>query len=480
MTGNEDKTIPPESTRPPLSAKSDDQENLGSPSKRSDLSLSDQDLLALTCLEDTDFGDYHLLEEIARGGMGVVYKARQKKLDRLCAVKMILSGRLAGEVEIERFYAEARAAANLNHPGIVPVYEVNEVNGQHFFSMEFVAGRSLQDEIDEGPLEPRRAAKLARQIALAISFAHEHSVIHRDLKPANVLIDKHGDAHITDFGLAKIKTTISDADEQGKALGTPGYMSPEQASGNIEFVDEISDVYSIGAILYCMLTGRPPFGDAPALDVMFQVLEKKPVEPSQINPRITRDIEAITLKCLQKKSELRFPSALDLAEDLTNFLVGKPVSALQTNEHDRWVKWCIREPWLATAVISMMIFGSCVIATAAINPNLISESFQSWTRSIVARGALVGMILTTTGFAIFQTIRSIRDRSGIHFGLIRVVTVIPVGFIGVSVVVALVRVILLLFSSDYDPFAAPVEVNPEEQDLGEAIKNGIRQLGDVK
>lgn len=461
--GNEDKTLPPD-LEPKLVPQIETSVN--------PLTLNNVQTLPVFDLAQPDFGEYTLLEEIARGGMGVVFKAKHKKLERVCALKMILSGQLACGGEIDRFYDEARAAANLKHPGIVPVYEVGEVDGQHFFSMELVRGHSLQDEINYGPIEKKRSAKLARQVALAITYAHAQSVIHRDLKPANVMIDENGDALVTDFGLAKIKSGSDDC-ESGNAVGTPSYMSPEQASGNNDHVDEVSDVYSIGAILYCMLTGGPPFQSASAVDTLLQVLEKDVIAPSQINPDVPKDLEAITMKCLEKNSARRYQTAQELVDDLTRFLEGKPIDARKVNEHDRWVKWCIREPWLSSAVVSMMIFGSCVIATAAINPSLIYEAYDSWARSIVAKCVLLGMMISITGFAVFQIVKTIRDQSGVLFGLIRVLTVIPVSFIGLSIVVALLRLILMLFVTDYDVF-----YNDPEQKLGDALQESLDNLNE--
>jgi eukaryotic-like serine/threonine-protein kinase len=230
------------------------------------------------------FGDYELLEEIARGGMGVVYKARQSTLKRIVALKMILSGQLAGEEAVARFYAEAEAAAKLDHPNIVPIFEIGQHQGQHFFSMTLVEGESLAHKVAAGPLPPREAAQLMKKIAEAIAYAHVEGVVHRDLKPANVLLDKDGEPRVTDFGLAKHAPAAPLAGDSAKAdahftvtgqvLGTPGYMPPEQAAGKADEVGILSDVYSLGAMLYCLLTGRPPFQAANPLDTLLQVLHR--------------------------------------------------------------------------------------------------------------------------------------------------------------------------------------------------------------
>ena len=205
------------------------------------------------------FGDYELLEEIARGGMGVVYKARQISLNRIVALKMILAGQLACDEDVKRFHAEAEAAANLDHGGIVPIYEVGEHDGQHYFSMGYVEGPTLADKLREGPLSPHEAARLTRSVSESVAFAHQHGVIHRDLKPANVLLDPDGHPRVTDFGLAKRVAGDSNLTATGQVLGTPSYMSPEQAAGKTALVGPLSDVYSVGAILYELLTGKPPF-----------------------------------------------------------------------------------------------------------------------------------------------------------------------------------------------------------------------------
>ncbi|MGH7137521.1 MAG: protein kinase domain-containing protein, partial [Pirellulales bacterium] len=229
------------------------------------------------------FGEYELQAEIARGGMGVVFKARQTRLNRTVAVKMILAGELADQDDVRRFLSEAEAAAGLDHPGIVPVYECGQIDGQHFFSMGFVEGQSLAALLAAGPLPPRKAAELISQVADAVDYAHQRGVIHRDLKPGNILLDQDGHPRVTDFGLAKRVTADSGLTRTGQALGTPSYMPPEQASGKLEAIGRAADVYALGAVLYAALTGRPPFQAATPLDTILQVLEQEPVAPRQLN-----------------------------------------------------------------------------------------------------------------------------------------------------------------------------------------------------
>jgi serine/threonine-protein kinase len=281
------------------------------------------------------FGDYELLEEIGRGGMGVVYKARQHSLNRLVAIKMILRGELASAADLARFRAEAESAARLEHPNIVPVYEVGECDGQAYFSMKCVEGTTLGRLAAKGPLPPREAARYMIAICRAIDFAHRHGILHRDLKPSNVLIDRDDRPMITDFGLAKrvegTKPTgcnpWASLTQTGAIVGTPNYMSPEQAAGSRGKLSPASDVYSLGTILYELLTGRPPFQAASPVDTLMLVLEQDPLLPRLLNHNIDRDLEMICLKCLQKPSDLRYASAEELARDLEAYLNGDSVSA---------------------------------------------------------------------------------------------------------------------------------------------------------
>ena len=272
-------------------------------------------------------GDYELLEELGRGGMGIVYRARQISLDRIVAVKMILRGTLASPNDLARFRAEAEAAARLDHPNIVPVYEVGEIEGQPYFSMKFVDGTTLARRLAEGPLPPREAAAILLPVARAVHFAHRQGLLHRDLKPSNILIDEEGQPHITDFGLAKRTTDNTGLTNTGAIIGTPSYMAPEQVGGNRGEIGPTSDVYSLGSILYQMLTGRPPFQAASPVDTLLMVLEQDPAPPRLLNVKADRDLEMIALKCLQKPPDLRYTSAEALARDLTAYLEGDPVSA---------------------------------------------------------------------------------------------------------------------------------------------------------
>lgn len=297
-------------------------------SRASDVTLpelreSPSGVLELPCR----FGDYELLQELGRGGMGVVYRARQISLNRMVAIKMILRGQLASASDLARFRAEAEAAARLDHPGIVPVYEVGDVDGRHYFTMKYIEGRTLAQVLAEGPIPARDAARILAEVAQAIHFAHQRGVLHRDLKPSNIILDEFQRAHVMDFGLAKQTSDAASLTKTGAVLGTPAYMAPEQAAGARGVVGPASDVYSLGVILYHMLTGRPPFQAASPVDTVLLVLEQDPVPPRALNPKADRDLEMICLRCLQKPPDLRYASAEHLASDLRAFLNDESISA---------------------------------------------------------------------------------------------------------------------------------------------------------
>ncbi|MCI0533942.1 MAG: WD40 repeat domain-containing serine/threonine protein kinase, partial [Verrucomicrobiales bacterium] len=293
------------------------------------------------------FGDYELLEELARGGMGVVYKARQVSLNRMVAVKRILAGRLATKEFVQRFRTEASAAASLQHPSIVAVHEVGAHQGEHFLAMELVEGPNLAQLVGHEPLEGRRAARYAKELAEAIHYAHERGILHRDLKPSNVLIDARDRPRITDFGLAKRLEKESDLTLTGQVLGSPGYMPPEQACATRGPMGRRSDVYSLGAVLYHLLTARPPFQARTPAETIQRVLNEEPLAPRLLSPGTPRDLETICLKCLEKDAANRYATAHALAEDLERFLHDRPILARPVGRWEKVWRWCRRNPLTA-------------------------------------------------------------------------------------------------------------------------------------
>lgn len=313
------------------------------------------------------FGDYEILEEIAHGGMGVVYKARQTTLNRIVAVKMILAGQLANESDVKRFQAEAEAAANLHHPGVVGIYEVGVQDGQHYYSMEYIAGQNLSQIIREKPLPIATAAEYVRDIATVLEYAHQQKVLHRDLKPSNILLDASGRVRIADFGLAKRVEGESDLTMTGQVLGTPSYMSPEQAAAQHAIIGPPTDIYALGAILYELVTGRPPFRSENVGETLRQVQHDEPVRPRLLNPKLPRDLETICLKCLEKEPRRRYGSAQLLADDLGRYLRGEPIQARPISRPARVWRWCRRNPRLASigAAASALLIAVLIISSVA-------------------------------------------------------------------------------------------------------------------
>ncbi len=303
-----------------------------------------------------DFGAYELLGEIGRGGMGVVYKARQKDLDRPVALKMILASHLASPEHIRRFQSEARAAARLRHSHIVPIHEVGQLAGQHYFTMEYIEGESLAERIARGPVHVQTAVRLLSAVARAVEHLHQQGIVHRDLKPSNILLDGEGEPYVTDFGLAKIFVPGAEMTATGVIAGTPSYMAPEQASGHGVEVGPAADVYSLGAILYELLTGQPPFHQDNPLDTLWDALGREPELPRRLNPHVPRGLELICLKCLAKSPTGRYASAAALAEDLERFARREPLAVRPPHLGQRLLAWTRRQPALASRLAALGVF----------------------------------------------------------------------------------------------------------------------------
>ena len=322
------------------------------------------------------FRDYELLEEIAHGGMGIVYRARQLSLNRTVAVKVLLGGQFADAVAFQRFRAEAEIAARLQHPNIVAIHEIGEADGQPYYSMDYVAGRNLAEVVRDHPLPARQASTYVLKISRAVQYAHDHGILHRDLKPANILIDEHDEPRITDFGLAKRLTSDSSLATDhlsltlaGQVLGSPNFMPPEQGRGTRAALGPASDVYSLGAMLYYLLTARPPFAADTFEATLGRVLNEEPLPPRQLNPSIPRDLETLCLKCLEKDPQRRLASASALADELDRFLEGKPIRSRPLGPVGKAARWCRRKPVLAAmtgAVLALLLTVAVVSTVAAV------------------------------------------------------------------------------------------------------------------
>ena len=335
-----------------------------------------------------DFGDYELLEQIGRGGQGVVFRARQKSLNRTVALKIIGLGQWATKAHLKRFRLEAEAAARLEHPGIVPIHEVGERDGSCYFSMKFVEGGQL-DEVaksatadsscgEREPMPIRPAVELIAKVARTVHYAHEHGILHRDIKPGNILLDAKGEPHLTDFGLARLVESESSVTQTLDVLGTPSYMAPEQAVGNNTAVSSTTDVYGLGAVLYQLLTGQPPFAGGTTYETIRLLLDTEPRQPHLLNPKIDRDLSTICLKCLEKDPKRRYSSALALAEDLGRCLKHEPIVARHTGVFTRGRKWVQRNPAGALLV-------ACVVALAA------AAGWIVWESELIRRPVTTGI-----------------------------------------------------------------------------------------
>jgi len=307
---------------------------------------------AATMLGELD--DYELLEEIGRGGQGVVFRARQKSLNRTVALKVISLGQWASKAHLKRFRREAEAAAGLDHPSIVPIYEVGERDGSCYFSMKFVEGGQLDEVVRRTPMPIRQAVELIAKIARTVHYAHEHGILHRDIKPGNILLDAKGEPHLTDFGLARLVESESSVTHTLDVLGTPSYMAPEQAVGNNAAVSNATDVYGLGAVLYQLLTGHPPFAGGTTYETIKLLEDTEPRPPRLLNPKVDRDISTICLKCLEKDPKRRYASALALGEDLEHWLKREPILARHTGVFARGKKWVQRNPTSALLAASLI------------------------------------------------------------------------------------------------------------------------------
>jgi serine/threonine protein kinase/Tfp pilus assembly protein PilF len=325
-----------------------------------------------------EFGNYELLEEIGRGGQGVVFRARQKSLNRTVALKVVSLGQWASEAHLKRFRREAEAVATLDHPNIVPIYEVGERDGSCYFSMKFVEGGQLDEVVRRAPMSIRRAVELMFRLARTVHYAHEHNVLHRDIKPGNILLDQKGEPHLTDFGLARLVETESTMTRTLEVLGTPSYMAPEQAVGNNAAVSNVTDVYGLGAVFYQLLTGHPPFAGGTTFETIKLVLDTEPRQPRLWNRKIGRDLSAICLKCLEKDPKRRYPSALALAEDLEHWLKHEPIRAKRSGFFTHARKWVRRNP------TSALLAASLVALAAAMG-------WSVWESELISRPATKGV-----------------------------------------------------------------------------------------
>src|SRR5438552_3242013 len=305
-----------------------------------------------------ELGDYELLDEVGRGGQGVVFRARQKSLNRIVALKVISLGQWASKAHLKRFRLEAEAAARLEHPSIVPIHEVGERDGSCYFSMKLVEGGQLDEVVRRTPMSIWQAAELIAKVARTVHYAHEHGILHRDIKPGNILLDQKGEPHLTDFGLARLVETESTMTRTLDVLGTPSYMAPEQATGNNAAVSSVTDVYGLGAVLYQLLTGQPPFAGGATYETIKLLLDTEPKKPRLLNPKIHRDLSTICLKCLEKDPKRRYSSALALAEDLERWLKYEPIVASHTGIVVRCKEGVRRNPTSALFAASLITFAA--------------------------------------------------------------------------------------------------------------------------
>jgi serine/threonine protein kinase/Flp pilus assembly protein TadD len=326
----------------------------------------------------SEFGDYELLEEVGRGGQGIVYRARQKSLNRTVALKVIGLGTWATEAHLKRFRREAEAAARLQHPGIIPIHEVGERDSQCYFSMDFIEGGQLDEVVKHTSMPIRKAVELVARVARIVHYAHEHGILHRDIKPGNILLDKNGEPHLTDFGLARLVEAESTLTRTKDLMGTPSYMAPEQAVGNNAKITRATDVYGLGAVLYQLLTGHPPFAGGTTYETIKLLLDTEPRPPRSLNPKIDRELSTICLKCLEKDPKHRYSSALALAEDFEHWLKHEPIRAKPSGFFTHFRKWTQRKPAGAALLASLVAL-------------LVAVSWNVWKSELTSRPLAKGI-----------------------------------------------------------------------------------------
>ena len=322
-----------------------------------------------------ELSDYELLEEAGRGGQGVVFRARQKSLNRTVALKVIGLGWWATKAHIKRFRVEAEAAASLDHPGIVPIYEIGECDGACYLSMKFVEGGQLDEVVEREPTPIRRSTELVAKLARTVHYTHEHGVLHRDIKPGNILVDSQGEPLLTDFGLARLVESESTVTRTLEVMGTPAYMAPEQAAGETAKLTKATDIYGLGAVLYRLLTGHPPFVGGTSYETIRLLLETEPRQPRLWNPKIDRELWTICLKCLEKDPQKRYSSALVLAEDLEHWLKHEPIQAKRSGFFTHARKWVRRKPAIAALIASLIALAatSWIALKTALIPPLVTS-----------------------------------------------------------------------------------------------------------
>jgi serine/threonine-protein kinase len=355
-------------------------------------------------------GDYEIVGEIGRGGMGVVYKARHRSLDRRVALKMLRAGELATPADLQRFRNEAKIVANLDHPRIVPIYEVGEQDHRLYYTMKLIDGGSLTASLSSFQTNPCAAGELVADIAQAVHHAHEQGILHCDLKPSNILLDKDGRPHISDFGLARWLETDGSLSESGVVVGTPCYMSPEQAAGRYRETSPLSDVYGLGAILYALLTGRPPFQGMTTLETLDQVRTLEPVPPTRLEANVPRPLEAVCLKCLHKEPRLRYASARELAEDLHRYLAGLPINARLAGPAARAWLWCRRLERIRDAGVMLVCFNATFIVWNILGLLAVTLGFVPLDRSSAGSWNLTLVTTCLYAPAVWLGVKVIRRR----------------------------------------------------------------------